>query len=373
VSRVLKWCFTIVLGAIVLLAAAIAMWIAVTQRARSLRETQGIEQLADGKGRWVRVDDAALHIQEWGRPDAPVVLLTHGTGAWSGTWFALPDTLAAAGWRVVAIDLPPFGLSTTSAIGIADYTRAAQATRILRLVERLGVPVTLVGHSFGAGPALEAAMQGGGAVRRLVLVDPALGLGAAGEPPRCDLGGPGLLLSNRAARSALVAATATWPGLTPTMLRSFVHRKEVVDDVLASAYRIPFGRTAFSTDLGDWAAAFSQTACEGAASLDPGALGRWSRGAAPVDLIWGAEDTITPLAQGHALVRWMPGARLSVIPDVGHIPHIEDPDAFATALLGVLAAPRSTPSGLTVAAGLSPSAPRTGTPLPAAARTHKRS
>ena len=197
------------------------------------------------------------------------MLLTHGTGAWSGTWFALPDALVAAGWRVVAVDLPPFGLSTTTATGVADYTRGAQARRILRLVERLGGAVTLVGHSFGAGPALEAAVQGGDAIRRVVLVDPALGLGIDGEAPRCEPGGPGWLLENRTIRSGLVAATATWPSLTPTMLRSFVHRKDVVDDALVPAYRVPFGRTGFSQGLGDWASAFAQTACEQASSLSP--------------------------------------------------------------------------------------------------------
>lgn len=342
-SRSLRWCLAFVSGAFVVLLAAGATWIAVTQRARSLREIHDVQQLAAGHGRWVRVDDAELYIREWGRPGAPTVLLTHGTGAWSGTWFALPDTLAAAGWRVVAVDLPPFGLSTTSDAGVADYTRRAQATRILQLVERLGAPVTLVGHSFGAGPALEAAMQGGPAVRRLILVDPALGLGPDGESPHCEPGGPGMLLSDRAVRSGLVAATATWPGLTATMLRSFVHRKSVVDDALVPAYQTPFGRTAFSTGLGDWAAAFSQVACERAASLDPDALGRWSATAAPVGLIWGEEDTITPIPQGRALLRWMPTARMTAIPGVGHIPHIEDPAAFAAQLLLVLEAPPAGP------------------------------
>lgn len=346
-TRILRRGLAVALAAFVVLVAALALWLVVTQRARATRETHGVEELAARDGRWVRVGDATLYIREWGRADAPIVLLTHGTGAWSGTWFALPATLASAGWRVVAVDLPPFGLSTVFVDGVAggaedavaDYTRAAQARRLLQLVERLGGSVTLVGHSFGAGPALEAAMHGGRAIRRLVLVDPALGLGPSGEAPHCEGAGPAWWLSARSVRTALVAGTATWPGLTATMLRSFVHRQEVVDATLVPAYQIPFGRTGFSRGLGDWAAAFSQVACERAASLDADALGRWSASGTPVRLIWGAEDTITPIAQGRALLRWMPEARMNVIPGVGHIPHIEDPSAFAAALLTQLEAP----------------------------------
>jgi pimeloyl-ACP methyl ester carboxylesterase len=312
-----------------------AAWVTYTQLALSVRESQSAEKLAAGRGRWVATPDASLYVQEWGDPAAPVMLLTHGTGAWSGTWFTLPATLAAAGWHVVAVDLPPFGLSTT--LGqrkTVDYSRAAQATRISSLIDTLPKPVTLVGHSFGAGPALEAAMRSGDSLRQLVLVDPALGLGPLGEPPHCDtdseLGGP---LAVRALRTSLVGATATWPGLSATLLRQFVHRKEVVTEQLVSAYQIPFARESFSARLGDWAAGFARASCESAESLDPAKLATWSQAGPQIALIWGEEDTITPIAQGKALQRWMPNAKMTTLPGVGHIPHIENPEAFAAALL----------------------------------------
>ena len=55
-------------------------------------------------------------------------------------------------------------------------------------------------------------------------------------------------------------------------------------------------------------------------------------------LLWGEQDSITPLAQARALQGWMPQATLTVLPQVGHIPHIEGPGAFAEALLGRLPA-----------------------------------
>lgn len=314
---------------------ATAAWIVYTQIARTQRETHTPDQLAAGKGRRIPVEGGQIYLREWGNPSDPVVLLVHGTGAWSGTWFTLPDALAAARWHVVAIDLPPFGLSAMSEV--TNYTRAAQARRILAVIEQLEAPVTLVGHSFGSGPALEAAMHGGERIRQLVLVDPALGLGPKGEPPRCEPGGAmDFLLGSKPLRNVLMAATATWPGLTATLLRQFVHRKEQVTAALVPAYQIPLGREHFTSQLGDWAVSFSHSTCERADSLDERKLTEWASGSVPVALIWGAEDAITPVAQAEALRRWMPRAELTVLPGVGHIPHIENPGSFEAALVGTV-------------------------------------
>jgi pimeloyl-ACP methyl ester carboxylesterase len=45
-------------------------------------------------------------------------------------------------------------------------------------------------------------------------------------------------------------------------------------------------------------------------------------------LIWGERDTVTPLEQGQRLKALIPSATMDVMPDVGHIPHIEHPQAF---------------------------------------------
>src|SRR5215218_4438280 len=46
-----------------------------------------------------------------GPRDGPPIVLVHGTAAWSGFWSKVADHLAERGWRVIAIDLPPFGWS----------------------------------------------------------------------------------------------------------------------------------------------------------------------------------------------------------------------------------------------------------------------
>jgi pimeloyl-ACP methyl ester carboxylesterase len=57
----------------------------------------------------------------------------------------------------------------------------------------------------------------------------------------------------------------------------------------------------------------------------------------PTLVVWGNLDTITPLAQGAALAKLIPGARLEVLVGVGHIPQIEDPPRFNDVLVRFLA------------------------------------
>jgi pimeloyl-ACP methyl ester carboxylesterase len=53
---------------------------------------------------------------------------------------------------------------------------------------------------------------------------------------------------------------------------------------------------------------------------------RLSSVTAPTLLIWGRDDCFLPLSAGEALHRTIPGSRLVVIPDAGHLPMWERPD-----------------------------------------------
>ena len=57
----------------------------------------------------------------------------------------------------------------------------------------------------------------------------------------------------------------------------------------------------------------------------------------PTALIWGARDSVTPLVQGERLHTLIRGSTLETIADVGHIPHIEDEQAFSAVLKARLA------------------------------------
>lgn len=124
-------------------------------------------QLADG---------AQLAIRECGQ--GPVVVLLHGIGSGSASWLHCAQRLAA-GNRVIAWDAPGYGLSTP--LPPARPKACDYAACLELLLDALGVEsCLLVGHSLGALMATAyAAGIGAARVRRLVLLSPARGYGAA--------------------------------------------------------------------------------------------------------------------------------------------------------------------------------------------------
>jgi pimeloyl-ACP methyl ester carboxylesterase len=64
----------------------------------------------------------------------------------------------------------------------------------------------------------------------------------------------------------------------------------------------------------------------------------------PTLVIWGEKDSITPLRRGQELRRLLPNADLVVLPGIGHIPAIEDPESFNAALVAYLSRAQATRS-----------------------------
>src|SRR4029453_15627031 len=165
------------------------------------RETTRRAEAAPSRGRFLRAADVEIFVQELGPRGAPVVRFIHGMGAWSELWRETLAATGAAGFRAVAMDLPPFGYSERPARGA--YRRQDQARRILGVLDALGVrQATMVGHSFGGGPTMEAVLLAPQRVRSLVLADAAIGLDA-----EAGGGGAALVLRARSLRNALVAST----------------------------------------------------------------------------------------------------------------------------------------------------------------------
>jgi pimeloyl-ACP methyl ester carboxylesterase len=100
----------------------------------------------------------------------PLVVLVPGLGDLRGEYRFLAPTLAAAGYRVVTMDLRGHGEST---VGWSDYSTGAIGSDVVALVRDLRAgPATIVGTSMGAGAAAWAAAEAPDAVSGLVLVGP---------------------------------------------------------------------------------------------------------------------------------------------------------------------------------------------------------
>src|SRR5512135_1517106 len=76
-----------------------------------LREVDGRVSSAPKDGQFIGGDDVQLFAQELGPAYGTPVVLVHGPGLWSEAWRSTMRALADAGYRVIAIDLPPFGFS----------------------------------------------------------------------------------------------------------------------------------------------------------------------------------------------------------------------------------------------------------------------
>jgi pimeloyl-ACP methyl ester carboxylesterase len=131
--------------------------------------------------RYVTLDDGlSLRVVQSGpaKDDAPAVVLVHG---WSGcvyTFAEMIPALAAAGYRVIAFDLPGHGLSDEPS-DESRYTTRALSDTVLSVANAMSVrQFAFVGHSLGGSLGLDLATRGERRLERLALIN-SVGLGYA--------------------------------------------------------------------------------------------------------------------------------------------------------------------------------------------------
>ena len=318
-------------GAIVLLIVALVVFFDLQRRAR---EKDDVHASAPMGGRYVLAKDVAVFVQEAGSPSAPTVLLVHGTGTWSEIWRETIDALAPR-YHVVAIDLPPFGYSDKPR-GAASYSREKQARRIVGVLDAMHIAsATLVAHSVGARPAVEAALESPNRIQHLILIDPALGFRdhtnefEQPQPSRVARG----FFACAPLRNAMIATYGTNPVFMRRLFRTFVSNKDAVTDTRLGVILQPMSVARTTDAYGDWLT-YLATSHDTSSAAD---FRNFAHLTMPVDILWGRTDEVTPLWQGEALVKLIPSSRLTVIDGVGHIPYIEDPPRFQVALSQALA------------------------------------
>jgi pimeloyl-ACP methyl ester carboxylesterase len=89
-----------------------------------------------------------------GEPDAWPVLFLHGGGQTRYAWGSTAETVAAQGWRTIALDLRGHGDSDWAPNG--DYSFTAFCADVVAVADQLGRPPVLVGASLGGMSALMA-------------------------------------------------------------------------------------------------------------------------------------------------------------------------------------------------------------------------
>ena len=134
-------------------------------------------------------------------------------------------------------------------------------------------------------------------------------------------------------RNAVVATTLSNPHMSGWLLSKLVYNRDsAVTPARVAMLQRPFVVQDWTSGLGTWLEPFVTTHTSSTATD----RARYAKLAIPTLVLWGAKDSITPLAQGQDLARLIPGARLEVLPLAGHIPAIEDERSFNAALLEFL-------------------------------------
>ncbi|TGA90473.1 alpha/beta hydrolase [Streptomyces palmae] len=249
-----------------------------------------------------------------GPRQAPPLLLIHGSGASGSCWGPVVPALAQH-HHVIRVDLPGCGQSPPA----MSYDVPVQACRIAALLDSLGYhSVAVVGHSSGGYVATALAEQRRDLVRALALL-------SSGPSPEAQLPEPLLL-------RVLLApplGPILWARRSDAMIRKGIlatcaRPVEIPDDLVADVRNIRYSvlrkilsrNTAYITE---------RSVPE---RLVPREI--------PVLVAFGAAD---PRWEPSSAYRYdvVPNAWVELLPGVGHMPMLEDPEETGDLLLNFAA------------------------------------
>ena len=249
--------------------------------------------------------------------EGPALLLLHGLGCDHTTWEPVLDALSRR-YTVIAPDLLGHGLSDKPR---ADYSVGGYANGMRDLLTVLGIDkVTVLGHSFGGGVAMQFAYQFPERTERLILV------GSGGL-------GPEVSSSIRAVTTPgfhQAMALLTLPGIRHlgkagliALSRTDLKATRDLDEVacIYDSFKDPAFRAAIHhvvSAVVDWKGQIVTMADRA-----------YLTEAMPMAVIWGRDDRVIPVRHASNAAALAPNARIEVIPDAGHFPHKDHPQRFA--------------------------------------------
>ncbi len=244
--------------------------------------------------------------------DGPPLLYLHGGGG-DNEWLPTLDRLAER-FTVYHPSHPGFGAS-----GGLEHIDAIEDL-VLHYIDVLGVlgldraPLPVVGSSLGGWIAVELAQRYRGLVSRLVLID-AAGLWLD-EAPTAEMFGR---------LPAEMAEVLFYNQEHPmaAMMRAITDIRAVPEEVVLPQFKAMEALAKVA-----WNPYFHNPKLER----------RLDRVSAPTLVVWGRQDRLIPLAHGERYAATIPGARLVVIDNCGHMPVLERPDALDEILIEFLCA-----------------------------------
>jgi 3-oxoadipate enol-lactonase len=241
------------------------------------------------------------------------VVFLHGMGGGARAWTPQLTTFAAAGLQPVALDLPGYGArAPVSSVSFEELTADVEAVIAERALER---PV-LVGHSLGGMVVQTALRRRPDAYRAAVL--------ACTSPAFGDRGGE-FQKKFVADRLGPLDAGGTMSALAGDIVAAIIG--PAPDPAGAALARTVMATTPDATYR---AAVHCLVTFDERANL--------ANIRVPVLCLAGAHDRNAPPAMMERMAAKISGARYVCLPDVGHLPNLEAPEAFDAAVLDFLQA-----------------------------------
>lgn len=243
--------------------------------------------------KYIEIEGVKLHYDETGPAETPEVILMHGWGCNLQTVRSIA-ALLEPNYHVYNVDLPGHGKSQEppSVWGIADFTRI-----IGKFAVELGMDrPALIGHSFGGRIAILMASHGN--VGKVVLVD------AAGIKPKRSLNYYRKVYTFKLLKKMLLAIYGKEKGMAKV-----------------EALRGKKGSADYRNSSPVMRAVMSRCVNEDLKFAMPLIK-------SPVLLIWGADDTATPLSDAKTMEKLIPDAGLVAFEGCGHYSFLDNPMGF---------------------------------------------
>jgi pimeloyl-ACP methyl ester carboxylesterase len=257
------------------------------------------EARALAPGDFVELTFGQVHYELAGPDDGPLVVLVHGFSVPSFIWGPTFEALVSQGFRVLRYDLYGRGYSDRPDV---TYDRTLYVEQLRELLGSMGGPV--VASFTSAYPE---------SVARLVLVDPFVGPVDAGV----------LIVPGLGDYLAVVFIARTLP---KRLAGDFFDPEKVPDwegrfreQMRYQGFRRALLRSLREFMTEDFSSLYAEV----------GNLGK------PTLLVWGRHDRTVPFAHSDRVAHLL-GAKLLVVEESGHTPHLERPEVFEPELMGFL-------------------------------------
>jgi len=258
---------------------------------------------------FVSVENHEISYADFG--SGPTIVLLHGLWGGLNEWSPVIDALSES-HRVIAMDFIGFHGSDKPDL---KYSNEVLSRYLAGFIRELGLRnVTLMGHAMGANAATYSAVHYPANISRLVLID-----GAGYRNPDRDLSKPpseGMLRFRKVATGDTLESTRG-------LLERRLFNKSLVTDAWVEK------------SLEMWrnsAQAIGDMLFEGGDLTED----EMRQIALPTLVVWGSDDAVFPIENAARLHADIEGVQVRVIDGTGHLPQIENPEEFLSAVIPFL-------------------------------------